>query len=405
MKQTYNHVQFLQVLLAVLLLLSLTGCWSSHEIEELSLGIGVAFDKGKESTIEKELNEQGEGYSKKDLITSAYQLITPQVASSTTKQAGPQQKSYVNVSETGDSVLQMIREVSLRSEQPITAHHMKVIVIGEDLARSLNLEQLLDQNLRDNDYRPSCIVLISKGRASKTLETKTAGEIPAFRLVGIVDNEYKSTRILPPMSLIKIESKIQSGSSFLLQNVVSANGEVKFTGAAIIKGKTNKMTGFLNEEELDGVTWITGKGKGGLVKSFDKDTGQLIVYEIESMKSSIKPRVKGNNISFDVNIESEGRLPETWVVSGDTFKNEFLKKAEKSSEKEVKRLVRNSLEKMQKEYRVDVAGFGNRLRIENPKVWKKVKKDWDKTFSETPINYDVKLTIKDYGTSGGLKKK
>lgn len=70
----------------------------------------------------------------------------------------------------------------------------------------------------------------------------------------------------------------------------------------------------------------------------------------------------------------------------------------------MKRLVGNVLEKMQKEYQVDVAGFGNRLRIENPKVWKKVKKDWDQRFSETTINYDVNLTINDYGTSGGSKE-
>ncbi|WP_144529421.1 Ger(x)C family spore germination protein [Peribacillus simplex] len=404
MKQTPKNIRPLFVSLSFLLLLFLTGCWSSHEIEEQSLGIGLAFDKGKKTFIDKELNEQGEGYLRKDLITSTYQIITPQVASSTTKQAGPQKKAYVNVSQTGDSVLQMTRELSLRSEQPLTAHHMKVIVISEELSKSYGLEQLLDLNLRDNDFRPSCLVLISKGRASNTLETKTAGEIPAFRLVGIVENAYRTARILPPMPLIKIESKIKSESSFLLQNVLSVNGDVKFAGAAVIDGKTHKMTGTLNEEELEGVTWITGKGKGGVVKSFDEETGQLIVYEIESMKSTIIPRVNGNNISFDVNIESEGRLSETWVDLGNTFKNEFLKKAEKSSEKEVERLVRSVVEKMQKEYQVDVAGFGNRLRIEKPKVWQKVKKDWDQTFSETLINYNIKLTIKDYGTSGGLKK-
>ncbi|MFP5113027.1 Ger(x)C family spore germination protein [Bacillaceae bacterium C204] len=403
MKQSHNKIKTLFITLSVILILSLTGCWSSHEIEEQSLGIGVAFDKGKESFIEKELDEQGEGYFKKNLITLTYQLITPQVASSTTKQAGPQQKSYVNVSETGDSILQMARELSLE-RPPLTGHHLKVIVISEKLAKSYDLEQLFDQDLRDNDFRPSCLVLTSKGSASNTLETKTAGEIPAFRLLRIVENTYRTTRILPPLPLIKLEAKLKSESSFLLQNVLSVNGEVKFTGAAVIKGKTHKMTGFLNEDELEGVTWITGKGKGGVLKSYDKETGQLILYEIESMKSRIKPRVKGNNISFDVTIESEGRLAETWVIPGDTFKNEFLKKAEKSSEKEVKRLVRNVLEKMQKEYQVDVAGFGNQLRIKNPKVWKKVKKNWDQTFSKTPINYHVKLTINDYGTSGSSKK-
>ncbi len=405
MKQSQINIRPLFVSLSVLLFLSLTGCWSTREIEEQSLGIGLAFDKGKESIIEKKFNGQKEGYySKKDLITSTYQFITPEVASSTTIQAGPQQKSYINFSETGDSVHQMVRELSLKIENPITSTHMKVIVISEDLAKSFKLGNLLDQVLRDNEIRPSCLVLISKGKASETLETKTAGEIPSFRLVGIVENAYRTTRILPPMPQIKVQSMLHSGSSFLLQKVLSVNGQVKFAGAAVINGKTHKMTGILNEEELEGITWIKGKGKGGVVKSYDKETGQQIVYEIESMKSRIKPRVNGNNISFDVNIESEGRLSETWVVPGNAFNNEFQKKAEKSSEKEVKRLVRNVVEKMQKEYQVDVAGFGNRLRIENPKVWKKVKKDWDQTFSETPVNYNVKLTINNYGTSGSAKK-
>ncbi|GAB1810147.1 Ger(x)C family spore germination protein [Priestia megaterium] len=403
MKQTFNHVQFLLVFLSVFLLVPLTGCWSSHEIEERSLGVGVALDKGKESMIEKEFDEEGGGYARKNLITSTYQLITPQVASSTTKQGGPQQKSYVNVSETGDSAFQMLRELSLRSDTPLTSPHMKVMVIGEALARSYSLEQLVDQSLRDNDFRPSCLMFISKGRASDTLESKTAGEIPAFRLAGMVENSYRTTRILPPMPLIKLESKIQSRSSFLLQSVVSANGEIKFAGAAIIKGKTNKMIGFLNEEELDGLTWITGKGKGGLVKSFDEKTGQLIVYEIESMKSHIEPHVKGNSISFNVHIESEGRLSENWVVSGNPLKNQFLQKVQKNSEKKVEHLVKNTVEKMQKEYKVDVAGFGNQLRIKRPRVWMRVEANWDQTFSEVPINYDVKLMIKDYGASGSTK--
>ena len=404
MRQASNHVRFfLSVLLSVFLLVPLTGCWSSHEIEERSLGVGVALDKGKESMIEKEFDEQGGGYARKNLITSTYQLITPQVASSTTKQGGPQQKSYVNVSETGDSAFQMLRELSLRSDTPLTSPHMKVMVIGEALARSYSLEQLVDQSLRDNDFRPSCLMFISKGRASDTLESKTAGEIPAFRLSAMVENSYRTTRILLPMPLIKLESKIQSRSSFLLQNVVSANGEIKFAGAAIIKGKTNKMIGFLNEEELDGLTWITGKGKGGLVKSFDEKTGQLIVYEIESMKSHIEPHVKGNSISFNVRIESEGRLSENWVVSGNPLKNQFLQKVQKNSEKKVEHLVKNTVEKMQKEYKVDVAGFGNQLRIKRPRVWMRVKANWDQTFSEVPINYEVKLMIKDYGASGSTK--
>ncbi len=234
-----------------------------------------------------------------------------------------QQKPYFNISETGDSIHQMSREFSLRSDRTIFNPHLKVIVISDDLVRKYRLEQLVDQQLRDNEIRPSCLVFISKGRANETLESKESGKIPAFRLIGISDNEYRTTRILPPMPLAKSEGKMHSGSSFLLQNVISTNGEVKFSGAAVITGKTKKLLGFLNEEEMEGLTWITGKGKGGLVKNFDAATNQPIIYEVKTMKSKITSHVNGNNISFDVKIESEGRLSENWVVSGETSENKF----------------------------------------------------------------------------------
>jgi len=238
MRQASNHVRFfLSVLLSVFLLFPLAGCWSSHEIEERSLGVGMALDKANKSMTEKEFDEQEE-YPKRNLITSTYQLTTPQVASSTTVQGGSQQKAYVNMAETGDSIHQMTRELSLRRETSIASQHLKVIIIGEALARTYSLGKLVNEFLRDNEIRPSCLVLISKGRASDGLESKTAGEIPAFRLAGMVENAYRTTRILPPTSLIKLESNIESGTSFLLQNVLSANGEIKFAGAAIIKGKT-----------------------------------------------------------------------------------------------------------------------------------------------------------------------
>lgn len=57
----------------------LTGCWSSKEVEELSLTAGIALDKGKDSTIEKE-DEEG-GYPKRNLITATYQIVSSQAQS------------------------------------------------------------------------------------------------------------------------------------------------------------------------------------------------------------------------------------------------------------------------------------------------------------------------------------
>ena len=106
----------------------------------------------------------------------------------------------------------MIREVSLRRDCPVIFHHTKVIVISANLARTYSLKKLLDLYLRDNEIRPSCLMLISKGQASKTLEMKEKGEIPALRLFGIVDNQYRTSRILPPVPLAKLPGKMKSES-------------------------------------------------------------------------------------------------------------------------------------------------------------------------------------------------
>ncbi|MGE7861493.1 Ger(x)C family spore germination protein [Bacillus mobilis] len=378
--------------------LLLTGCWSGREIEELGFAMGLAIDKEQETKIEKEIEEEGGGYkNKKHAITTTYQFVRAQSSSNGGKGGVAQQKAYMNVSETGDSLHQSIREVALRRQRPIIFDHTKVIVVSEDIVRTYNITQLMDFFIRDNEMRPSCLVIVSKGLARDALKSKEPGEIPAFRLLEIEDNRYRTSRLLAPVSLAKLPGKVKSGGSFLLPNVISINGEVKYVGAAVIKGSTKKLRGCLNESELEGLTWITANGKGGLVKSYDKKTKKPVMYEIKSIKGKIKSHVKGEKISFDVNVQSVGRISESWA-SDAAFKNAFLKRAEQTTEQEVKRLVHHTLQKIQKEYKTDVAGFSTSLKIEYPEVWKKVEKNWDKVFSKTPIKYNVKLTIEDYGT-------
>lgn len=385
--------------LLVLILLSLPGCWSNKEIEDLGLIVGTSLDLEKQGESPGESAEQAGGPPHRDRITITNQFVTAETTGKGTKSGSSQQKAYNNVSETGDAILPILRSMVLRIDKRAFAEHSKVIIIGEDLARTLDMQKILDFYIREQEMRPSGLLLIAQNRASQTLESKKPTDIPAFQLVEMTHGHGRTTKILPPTTITKIEGKLHSGASFLLQNIVSTKGEIKFTGAAVIEGRTRKLRGILNEQEMEGLTWITGKGKGGLVKSVDKKTGEPIIYEVISMKSKIKPHVDGNNISFNIKIESEGRIAEHWVVSEKTIETDFLKKVEKAVEEEVEHLVENVLDKIQHEYKTDVAGFGNQLRIKYPHLWKTVKKDWDQTFSEVPIQYEVKITIKDYGTS------
>ncbi|WP_083397588.1 Ger(x)C family spore germination protein [Paenibacillus sp. LC231] len=392
-------IRILLSALLVFIILPLTGCWSNKEIEDLALIVGTSMDLEKQGGPREESAGQAGGQPHRNRITITNQFVTSETTGKGTKTGSSPQKAYNNVSETGDAILPTLRNMVLRIDKRAFAEHSKVIIIGENLARTLDMQKILDFYIREQEMRPSGLLLIARNRASQTLESNKPMDIPAFQLVEMTHGHGRTTKILPPTTITKIEGKLHSGASFLLQNVVSTKGEIKFTGAAVIEGKTKKLRGFLNEKDLEGLTWISGNGKGGLVKSVDRETGQPIIYEVISMKSKIIPHVNGNNISFDIKIESEGRIAEHWVVSEKSIDTDFLKRVEKAVEEEVERLVENVLDKIQHEYKTDVAGFGNQLRIRYPRIWKTTKKDWDQIFSEVPMKSEVKVTIKDYGTS------
>lgn len=386
----------IKVITANLLLLSLfvmTGCWDSKNITEMSIVLGEAIDQGDEAPKEDELNKKGGGYRKQDLITITWQIVVPKIAAS--RNTSGDQEPYKNLSLSGDMIHQFAREVSLESK-PLFNQHQKMFVFGEKLVRSIDLQTLIDQHFRDNEVRESGFVLVARGLAKDTLESK-GPDIPVDRLVRISKNQYRSTRILPSMTIQNIMEKIATHSSFLIQSVVAAQDEVKFAGAAVFKQGENKLIGFLSEEELEGLTWLTGKSKGGVVKTMDEGNHPFIIYELETLKSHIKPKVSGDKISFHVEIDSIGRLTEDWRDKVDYFDNSYLQSAEKAAEKEVARHLDLILQAMQSKYLVDVAGFGTQLRIHYPKVWQKVKQNWDQEFSKIPVTYTVKLKINDYG--------
>ena len=122
-----------------------------------------------------------------------------------------------------------------------------------------------------------------------------------------------------------------------------------------------------------------------MVKGFDKETGQLLVYEIKSINSKIEPHVIGDNIFFEVKIESEG-YSEHWMMKEKAFENEFLKRVRKSHRNRSEAISPGNISKDSKAFtRWTLPALVINYEIKYPKVWKKVKKDWDTTFSKFPV--------------------
>lgn len=381
-----------KLFLICLLFFILTGCWDSHDIEELYMEIGAALDKPKTSTLSSNRRNKEQNQIKLTL-----QNISPTQLPSESDQ-GNKKKKYQNLTGVGDSVLEIFREFSLKNDSPPYGQHLKVLVIGEELLKEKNLQIFLSLFNRSLEVRDSCILLIAKGEAAKTLKIST--DIPAFTLIGIGENESHSANLLPITTTGKAERSMANKDNMAIQSVSTKNGKIKFNSAALIKGGVNRLVGYLDEDEVKGLNMLTGDIKGGILKGKDPKTKGLIAYNISSVKSSITPYIEGNHLSFDISIRSVGRLNEDGVHAGNAFSNKFIHRAELAVKEETERLLNQTLTRLQKQQKLDVAGFGEQVRIHYPKQWNHLKRNWDKYFSEASIKLNVSITVEDYMIKG-----
>lgn len=270
--------------------------------------------------------------------------------------------------------------------------------MADNLVQQVKIRRLMDFVLRDNDIRPSCLIFLSQGRASDTLKTNSE-EIPSIRLEEMVQNNFRTSKVMKGITLSNLDALMYSKRSFVLQNVVEAQGEVEFSGAGIIKGETGHWIGNLDQHDVESISWIKGDIKSGSIKAYDR-SNDSITYEIKSVKSKItlnKSDDKG--MSFHVAIESTGRLIENWNVDEDSSSVAYFKELEKIFEEKLTQHINGLIYKMQSTYKVDVAGFGDWLSIEKPHIWKQMKDHWDDEFTRMPLTFDIKLKITDFGST------
>jgi spore germination protein len=375
--------------LIIMSLVMLTGCWDYKDIEETSVNVGLGLDLADPES--NEIQIKGEN----PVIMSTIQTMEPKQTS-----GGEGKIDYKNTSVTSNTLSKTIIEVALFNRGPLIGQHLKVTLIGEELAKRMNLRNLLSYLMRNSQIRLGSTILCTKGTARHLLEGDPKiqqSELPAFEIIDIANNYKHSLRMLEPMTYGLVGRFLASNQSFLLPCIVKRNDEIVVEDAAVISGKNKRIIGFLNDDEIAGVNWITGKKGGGLLNVYRKE-GETFSVKIYRMSGKITPHVEGNRISFDVSVKTEGYLTEDWIEQDDDEDPKLAERLEKEAVRRIIYQMRSALYKMQKVYHTDVAGFGDALRIYDARLWQRIKKDWeDKWFPDVPIRISVDMNLQDFG--------
>lgn len=390
-----------RLILLVLAVLLLAGCWNRKEPKLLAIVNSIVYD----------IEESGQ-----------YRVIIEFINSSESggsKQGGSGGKESPNLTATGkgDSPRVALSDVSRSVEKIIFGGHNKVRFFTERFARTDMLE-VFDYLLRDHLTDETSFVVVIKGEEPEQLYTcmlglsKTVGDfiddLSSFQSSSIAKGVFITTLSFardhfkegkqPVAGVVSFEECESKPSENEKGGTDDSSGpgadgqekKLKIVYEGLAAFKENKLVGYFSGEETRAYNFITNSIGTSHITAYAQEDKSVL--EIISSKSKVKTKMKDGKAVIDVNIKAE-----MWIIGHDgtidIMKADQLKIIEESCNKKIEQEISAAVQKAQKEFQSDIFGFGEYMHIQNPGEWKDLKENWDDYFSKAEINVSVESKI------------
>lgn len=361
-------------ILVITLSFFIAGCWDAREINELGFVLSVGLDKtdyGFKVTAE---------------------IANPQTYSKTSG-TGQKVKPFWIVSGTGKTIFEAIRNMSAISSRRIFWSHIKVILIGEQLAKEDTLE-IFDFFSRNPELRLRTFVAITPGEAGNLLEvTPQMEKDPATYLEEIINSETstgKSYKILLKDFLEDyLDSNISPVTSRIILDKSKSEPTLKTSGAYVFRG--NKLADSLDEVQTRGLLWIKNKMNEAVIVVNSPIDDRPVTIEIKKSKSSFNSYFDNGVPNLTINVKVDAIITEQ---AGKTNYNDIekLTELENAAEKIISEDIQSSVTKS-KDLQVDFIGFSRVLNRQHKEEWHQISSNWHKLIENAQVDIDVKVNI------------
>jgi spore germination protein KC len=382
------------LLFVCLCMFLLTGCWSSRELSELMIVTGMGIDKDPES----------ENY----VVT--LQVINPGEIASQTKTERLEVTSYQT---TGKTLYEVMRRISTEVPRKMYLSHIQLIIFGEELARE-GIGKSLDFISRNHEFRTDFFMLVSKsGKAEDILNvltpTESSPSVSLYSAIDVAEKIWAPTKGVPLDELLRgilsdgkhpvltgveVTGDKEKGSEVKGLQQIKPAAVTNITGFAAFK--KDKLVGWLNEKESKGYNYIIDNVET-TVGPIECDGGGIVAIEVSKAKSNIKASVRNGKPSITIETNIEADIGEV-KCNIDLTKEESIHMLENSAEHQVQQLMEKSVKKAKGKLNSDIFGFGEAIHRQQPDAWKKLKKNWDETFQDLEVSYNVDYEIRRLGT-------
>lgn len=399
--------QPLMLLIFILSVSILTlGCNGAKELDQRANVIAIGLD-----TSEQE-----------GMTRVSYQFAVPKMEASKDDAS----KDTAIITNTAPSLAEGLNLVSSEIALQPTLAHIKVIVIGEELARK-GLDKVLGPFMRYREYRGSMFVVVAKGTAKNFLEkNKPIFVISMAKYYEEILANGKDTGYFLGTTLHQYYARLKSKSAqpyitLVASNPKSGEGEIstkkvpgekidgykagdiprsggnaaEFAGTAIFNG--DKMIGTLSTTETRMLSMLLGSYQNGFIVVEDPLAPPFVVNI--NLHLASKPKISvmllDDRPMIQVSIVLEGEISS--ISSGVNYEqtkdlNLLEDQISKVYQQEMMNFCRHT-----QELSADVAGFGYYLRPKFGSNKEFEDYEWNEKYRQAEVNIAVKTQIRRAG--------
>lgn len=346
------------VLLVVLSLTLLTGCWDFREVEHLIYlnALGVDYDNGK------------------------YILYTQTIDfSNLSKLEGgggrnPEKSSIAKG--IGDTFDQAAFDLYKTAQQKISWAHISALVFTERAVRAQVPAYAIDLMRRYHEMRHTIWTFGTKAQLDELFAVTPMLNISTVysRLNHPEDNFQQSSQIAPVFLNKFISSLNEQPETTILPYLSISKTRVRMgkkphdmlqiDGVGVILN--NKYKGFVGEKDLYGLRWVEPKHKRMALFTYYQDKALAgIIFHTPKVK--VIPSVEGGKLYFDLKIKCKGSILEIVQHQPEKIVQEV---ATKQMEHEIRHTFEEGIR-----HHSDILNLGLHLYRKQPETWHRFQKN------------------------------
>ncbi|MBM7693701.1 spore germination protein KC [Peribacillus deserti] len=365
----------------------LGGCSNYRELRDAVFIAGLGIDWIKEK--------------KRYEIT--FQAFSP-TSTAGTGSAGAGSTGSVLYTAEGRTISEAARQASKKFSRMPDYSHVRIVVIGDDLAKAESLNYIFDVFERDANIRANIPALIARGTSAKeVLSVIPATEHPVQSINGKVRNSSKMLgeneateiyQIINQLTSTGTEPTIGGISVITSENPTQPPGtkETKLRGMGIIK--EGKLVGWLDGTKSKSILFLNNQMRQ-TNESINCGGHRYTSVRITSSKSKIKVHMNTGKPEITIHVDALGIVDEM-LCNRKIMEYDVLHEYEKKTAGNIAKHIQDGINEAKKQ-KSDIFGFGDILHRQHPEEWKKYESRWHDVFAKSKVSIHVNFIL--HGTS------